>query len=410
MWQQHLSNAGHATVYFNAWDADFSEDALLAFIAALDEQLPSSGLEDARDKVLQLGAGMLRRAIPVLLQAGTGGLLRAAELEKFAFFEKPADEIDKWVGDVAKERLAAFSAEKHAVRKFRESLSQVAGGILADEATTSPLVVFVDELDRCRPDFAIQLLERIKHLFDVDGMVFVLSLDQAELSHSICAVYGEGFDARGYLRRFIDYSYTLPAPDRCRFAEALVARSGIAELLPAGVVELLVDGIALLAEDFGFSLRTMEQTFDEASVLLRVAPRRLRESFGTLLLLIVMLRTKDANAVDGYLAAREGAEPVLERLAALGANHSLDSRFGRWVEAELRVASGTAGELDDFISEVDQRRADPSKNLTDREDAVHDFVTDLRRGGTRFRNVPAQLRQLIAFSEGVTIPHTQESE
>ena len=89
------------------------------------------------------------------------------------------------------------------------------------------MVFFVDELDRCRPTYAVELLERIKHLFEVDNIVFVLALSTGQLESSIRSLYGDGLDAPGYLRRFIDLEYPLrePAADvysRTLF-EALIA-------------------------------------------------------------------------------------------------------------------------------------------------------------------------------------------
>ncbi|QDE47832.1 hypothetical protein EIN43_17235 [Enterobacter hormaechei] len=66
-----------------------------------------------------------------------------------------------------------------------------------------PTFIFIDELDRCRPNYAIDMLETIKHLFDINNVVFVIATDKEQLSHSICSVYGSGFDATRYLDRFL---------------------------------------------------------------------------------------------------------------------------------------------------------------------------------------------------------------
>jgi predicted KAP-like P-loop ATPase len=63
----------------------------------------------------------------------------------------------------------------------------------------------VDELDRCRPTYAIQTLELVKHLFNVPGLIFIFALDIEQLSHSVQTVYGQNMDAQGYLCRFFDY-------------------------------------------------------------------------------------------------------------------------------------------------------------------------------------------------------------
>ena len=59
-----------------------------------------------------------------------------------------------------------------------------------------PMFVFIDELDRCRPTYAIELLETVKHLFDIPGLVFVIATNTDQLQHSIKAVYGAEFDAQ----------------------------------------------------------------------------------------------------------------------------------------------------------------------------------------------------------------------
>ena len=69
----------------------------------------------------------------------------------------------------------------------------------------------IDELDRCRPTFAIELLERVKHIFDVPNIVFVFGINRAELVKSLESIYGE-IDAGTYLRRFFDMEFVLPEP------------------------------------------------------------------------------------------------------------------------------------------------------------------------------------------------------
>ena len=89
------------------------------------------------------------------------------------------------------------------------------------------LIVVIDELDRCRPSYATELLEIAKHLFAVDHMVFVLAVNRTELTHSIRALYGGGFDAEGYLRRFFDLDFRLPDPERDAFINAMLDAIGL---------------------------------------------------------------------------------------------------------------------------------------------------------------------------------------
>jgi len=92
----------------------------------------------------------------------------------------------------------------------------------ATSASRPPLVFFVDELDRCRPSYAIEFLEMAKHLFSVQGTVFVLAINAAQLANAIRALYGEKFDAERYLRRFVDVQLDLPVPEIRKYAPVIL--------------------------------------------------------------------------------------------------------------------------------------------------------------------------------------------
>ena len=82
--------------------------------------------------------------------------------------------------------------------------------LLRDSIDRKKIIIIVDELDRCKPTFAIKLLEIVKHLFNVKGIVFIFALDINQLQHCVKTVYGDEFDAIGYLERFFDYYSLLP--------------------------------------------------------------------------------------------------------------------------------------------------------------------------------------------------------
>ena len=96
------------------------------------------------------------------------------------------------------------------------------------DKTGRPLIICVDELDRCRPLYAIEMLERIKHLFNVPGIVFLLGMDRLQLCHSIQATYGD-IDTDNYLHRFVDLEFVLPEPDREKFLEDLWDRYNLVQ-------------------------------------------------------------------------------------------------------------------------------------------------------------------------------------
>lgn len=98
--------------------------------------------------------------------------------------------------------------EIQTVEEVREKVKEVLDEVITEEAQR--LVIFIDELDRCRPNFAIEMLERIKHYFDDDRIIFVISINKEELIHIVSKYYGEEFDSSDYLNRFFDFTMQLP--------------------------------------------------------------------------------------------------------------------------------------------------------------------------------------------------------
>ena len=92
---------------------------------------------------------------------------------------------------------------------IREKVKQIFDEVIVEHA--QKLVIFIDELDRCRPSFALEMLERLKHYFDDDRIIFVVSINKEQLTHTISNYYGVGFDSTGYLNKFFDLEANLPA-------------------------------------------------------------------------------------------------------------------------------------------------------------------------------------------------------
>lgn len=107
--------------------------------------------------------------------------------------------------------------------KKRKEIDQVLNEMFDTALQNSPegtrIIFFVDELDRCCPDFAVRLLERIKHYFLNEKVVFVFSINALELQHTIQRHYGNNFNADKYLRRFFDFTIPLPVADMQKYYE-----------------------------------------------------------------------------------------------------------------------------------------------------------------------------------------------
>ena len=196
MWAQALLNEGFRVAEFNAWTSDFDGKPFSALAAQIVDAIDDDSdnvvnktvekLKDALSKVAAF-APTISLAMP---EVDTG--FDSANFDAVANMRLPID-FSK-----SKEKEASIQGIRNALSEYTAS------------AEKSRLVVLIDELDRCRPTYAIETLEVAKHIFNADGVVFALGLHRQQLTASIKAVYGQDFDAVGYLERFFDLSASLP--------------------------------------------------------------------------------------------------------------------------------------------------------------------------------------------------------
>lgn len=166
-------------VYFDGWENDSNEDPILALIYRIVQQLD-----------LKTNGFDLNHLVHILGTIGD------------AITGRPITSVFECLN----ERNIFDEIRKHedletTIKKFFEE-------ILFEKA--EQLIIFVDELDRCRPSYAVRLLERIEHYFINDRITFVFSVNLEQLQHTIKNFYGDDFDACRYLDRFFDLRLSLP--------------------------------------------------------------------------------------------------------------------------------------------------------------------------------------------------------
>lgn len=209
-WQKELEGKHKAdgpkykAIYFNAWEDDFCDDPLLAIIGQLSDYFKDSGLKAKALEIAKIAIPLLGRNIKSVLQHGTGTTFDTSGLESRQ-----------------QKLLEEYIDQRKTKDELKQGLSELADEVVKE--TGQPLVFIIDELDRCRPTFTIELLERVKHIFDVPHIVFLLGINKDELCKSLKSVYGE-IDADTYLRRFFDMEFTLPPVNSESFGKHLIER------------------------------------------------------------------------------------------------------------------------------------------------------------------------------------------
>ena len=310
-----LNQRNFQTVYFNAWKADHVSDPLIAMVAALDEAFPLSEGDseigaDNMARVKKIAGILLKRGAAVGVKIATAGVVDLS------------DDLEEALGDTAADAtsdvIEAFEKEEEAAKCFKAELEKVVTKL--PELNKRPtLVFFIDELDRCRPDFAMSLLERIKHMFDVPNMAFVLSVDKKQLEAVTAAVYGEKIDAPEYLRKFIDLEFGLPSPSKEAFIKNAFTRAGLDEKFATrqhADKDQIVRFLTLLVNIYGMSLRAIERCIIRLKLVLAVTP----ESHGLHAIhiaLLIVLRSVDKEMFDQVAHRKIDPLRVMEHFRSL---------------------------------------------------------------------------------------------
>jgi KAP family P-loop domain len=274
-----LRNDGFLVAEVNAWQDDHADDPLLSVMDAIDRAADPLIKREKRarerwNEVKRTGAAIAVAAargpsVQIarrLIGDGIDEISTILSTPSSSELTKASDDLAKSLGDIIDEQgkvlLATFREGKRTIESFRKNLAK-----FLEEASLRkqrlPLFVFIDELDRCRPPFAIAMLERIKHLFDIDQVVFVVATDTTQLSHSVGAVYGGGFNSQGYLSRFFDRTYYFGRVSKSEFLDGLLTKTPLNESklsLPPNVslAQYLAEGF----DFFGLPLRDIEHVYD----------------------------------------------------------------------------------------------------------------------------------------------------
>ena len=226
-WVKMLKHDNWQVCYIDAFEYDFTDDPFMVISHSIIEMLKSNNnfteLEDIANYLGTLFKAFKNNTIDVLPTIAEGGVLALSNSPSnnpiINGLSKIASSVVKVLRDSFKEANSATHnpfdsiSEKNItyidiVKVFKILIAQKAN-IIAQE-TEKPLVIIVDELDRCKPTFAIEFLEKLKHIFDVDNLVFVTFINHNELANAVKGMYGESFDGEKYLDKFFNLKLTFP--------------------------------------------------------------------------------------------------------------------------------------------------------------------------------------------------------
>jgi hypothetical protein len=320
-----LAERQHPVVYINAWESDFCDDALSVisseFLNQLEVAFGNNGdprwlskfnnLKQKLGKALKFGAlGATISGEPnaaTLLGATSAAVNTLPDLASVSVSDNNIRLIEK---------ISSNHANRvQAMKEVREQISALAVTMEIVCGAKLPIVVLVDELDRCRPTYAIEMLEVIKHFFEAKGCVFLVATDTAALEHSIKAVYGASFESEKYLRRFFDRRIALPPLSIIEYLKAKALdftqyESKPLRLFPfTDINAQLIKIFALLFENAQMSLRDVEQSLQKC-----IASLEYLQSLGTkpqiVNVIVLMMGTIEQQSSPESLLERTNNQSV----------------------------------------------------------------------------------------------------
>ena len=214
MWRGLVNEKRIPCVYFDAFENDYQSDPFLAIsseIYSLIDKKNTDGSEEFKKKAVSALKIVGQSGLRVGIKALTGNVLDETIFEDDGKASKEASDLmDKYIA----KQLSKSDQDKKSLTVFKECLSTLGENISKNNDDRPDgddhLIFIIDELDRCKPKFALSILESIKHLFSVPNVTFLLVMNRNQLEESVRCEYGRGVQASKYLQKFISIWCSLP--------------------------------------------------------------------------------------------------------------------------------------------------------------------------------------------------------
>lgn len=268
MWQGLLLEKGIPNIYIDAFANDYVDDAFISVVSAISDYAKGNITEDEFNTLIEkskkVGGKLLSFSARIGIKVATLGLIKDAEIEELNEIKSDLSKATSdLVGDFIEDRINSYSKDIKAIELFKEFLSELPAKLQTD--TNYPLVIIIDELDRCKPTFAVEILEKIKHLFSVENIIFLLVMNKEQLEESIKSVYGQNIDAHTYLQKFISIEAKLPKNTLQAYQNDLYKYirklSELHELDAEDDKRKITETLEALSIHFNISLRQLEKIY-----------------------------------------------------------------------------------------------------------------------------------------------------
>ena len=316
--------------YYDAWDNDSDPFPVLSSLYSICKSL-DNGLLEAKSITENLNSilSCLSKSAPILF--GLPDLICYLK------------QINSELTSNKNKNLLLPITDHHSIIASIKALIKV----VIDNSHCKSIVIFVDELDRCNPSYAVRLLEDIKHYFSIDNVTFVFSVNLSELQHMVKMVYGDKFDAFRYLDRFFDIRLNLPVANQELYLKKEISKSENLGILDHSILAVSSLFKLELREFYKFSriVHLLAETDSKFNI-----PGAQHFVFYILLPLAIGLKLYDIEKFNNFLEGKDPS-PILEILIQPGIQSLI-----KWIFLDNKaiLENNNEGNIKELVEEAYQ--------------------------------------------------------
>lgn len=316
--------------YYDAWENDTDPYPVLSILYSLYKSLDIGSLEDKS------------------IKENLNSILSCLSMSAQLLFGVPdinggIKQINNEFKSSRKKELLLPITDHHSII---ELIKQLINDVI-NKSHCKSIVIFVDELDRCNPSYAVRLLEDIKHYFLMDNVTFVFSVNLSELQHMVKSVYGEQFDAFRYLDRFFDIRLNLPVANQELYLKKEISKSENLGILDHSILAVSSLFKLELREFYKFSriVHLLAETDSKFNI-----PEAQHFVFYILLPLAIGLKLYDVEKFNNFIEGKDPS-PILEILIQPGIQSLI-----KWIFLDNKaiLENNNEGNIKELVEEAYQ--------------------------------------------------------
>ncbi len=295
----------HPVCYIDAWENDYKGEAIFLILNNIIKSLA-----EYQEKNSKLLDSLKNSKISVLSKKSAPEIIKAISRVDFKkIIDETNIETDKnnsnqnnpyteILGSATKAIFEEIENQNSAVKELKQKIATLIDSSVACNSKnfTYPFVIFVDELDRCRPNFAIEILESIKHIFTIPNIFFIISTHSEQLQNSIKSIYGNNFSSDRYLEKFFDSRITLTTPMTLNFLKIHTSKH-IKHLIKNSLKDIILfndnnfyELISGISKGYEIPLRQLQKTLKEVNSIIQIKSENIQLEVLPLTILVLCRR------------------------------------------------------------------------------------------------------------------------